>query len=349
MKNLVKHFKLYKKTLLISVLSFALGYLYNNFIGERLHVDEKDIYCGKSASYRSKNEFPDVFLVILIFSSLNNFSRREVIRNTWLSDVKSEEIVHFFAISAGTATSAQKSLLKLEQEKNGDLLIFTNLDDSFYLLTTKLIASFDWLTDVGVLREEVKSSTRKRFRKFEFLLKCDDDTFVRVTDLVSELKTVYSGERGENLYLGFFDGRAKPKKTGKYKEDQWIVCDYYIPYALGGGYVLARPLVHFIARNGNFLTRYRNEDISVGAWLSSYSKLNRVHDPRFDTEYISRGCHQSYLVTHKHSEFAMKKFHENLKVTGKLCLKENRTRISYMYNWNVPPSKCCSRNNPDIP
>lgn len=38
--------------------------------------------------------------------------------------------------------------------------------------------------------------------------------------------------------------------------------------------------------------------MSVGAWLAGL-KIKYVHDPRFDTEWQSRGCSNEYLITHK--------------------------------------------------
>ena len=75
----------------------------------------------------------------------------------------------------------------------------------------------------------------------------------------------------------------------------------YLPYALGGGYVLSSDLVSFIASNSARLQLYGSEDVSVGVWLAPLARLNRVHDERFDTEFVSRGCLDSYLVTHKQS------------------------------------------------
>lgn len=43
---------------------------------------------------------------------------------------------------------------------------------------------------------------------------------------------------------------------------------------------------------------FRNEDVSVGAWLAGLD-VRYVHDPRFDTEFRSRGCNNQYIITHK--------------------------------------------------
>ena len=49
---------------------------------------------------------------------------------------------------------------------------------------------------------------------------------------------------------------------------RYVLCDRYIPYALGGGYVLSANLVGFLADNAAALRPYRAEDASVGTWLA---------------------------------------------------------------------------------
>lgn len=75
-----------------------------------------------------------------------------------------------------------------------------------------------------------------------------------------------------------------------------------MPNARGGGYVLGKQNVDFIGDNYEKLEKWNSEDISVGAWLAAV-KVNRVHSNRFDTEAESRGCHNSYIVTHKQVRF----------------------------------------------
>jgi galactosylxylosylprotein 3-beta-galactosyltransferase len=136
---------------------------------------------------------------------------------------------------------------------------------------------------------------------------------VRVSQLLRSLKDISH----PHLYWGFIDGRAPVHKTGKWMERDWVLCDRYLPYALGGGYVLAYDLVQFVAANARYFKmcvskrtticsthspfhpcRYNSEDVSVGAWLAGID-VHYVHDPRFDTEWMSRGCNNEYLVTHK--------------------------------------------------
>lgn len=80
-----------------------------------------------------------------------------------------------------------------------------------------------------------------------------------------------------------------------------------------------------------------------------YCPYFRVHDPRFDTEYVSRGCLNDYIVTHKQNVEMMKQLQENLQATGKLCPREYKVKPSYIYNWDVLPSMCCLRNDSRVP
>lgn len=57
----------------------------------------------------------------------------------------------------------------------------------------------------------------------------------------------------KGLYWGYFVGRAKAHLSGKWKETDWFLCDNYLPYALGGGYVISYSIIDFIARNADDL------------------------------------------------------------------------------------------------
>ncbi|XP_060073769.1 beta-1,3-galactosyltransferase 6-like [Ylistrum balloti] len=268
-----------------------------------------------------------VFLAVIIPSAPGNARQRDVVRETWGNDLGKDSILRFM-IGYGNVSLDQKKELERENLLHNDLVLL-KLNDSFVALTKKMLESFKWL-DSKI--------------DFKFLLKVDEDTFVQIKKLKSELKL----KPKKKLYWGFFDGRASVKKKGKWPESEWKLCDRYLPYALGGGYILSSDLVHYIASNSKILKLFNNEDVSVGAWLGSLDIL-RQHDPRFDTEYISRGCNNLYLVTHKHSNMQMRAFKQNLQNTGKLCMNEFQKRTSYIYDWNELPSRCCQRIDKSIP
>lgn len=93
------------------------------------------------------------------------------------------------------------------------------------------------------------------------------------------------------------------------------------------------------------LRLHNSEDVSVGLWLAPLANIERKHDVRFDTEYRSRGCSNQYIITHKQTIQNMRSMHEYYQISGALCPKEVRNRMSYQYNWTAPPSQCCNRQS----
>lgn len=269
------------------------------------------------------------FLVIVIVTGPKNYERRKVIRDTWLNIPKilRPEVRHFFVIGDSGLSDSERAAILDESATHKDILRIP-VEESFNLLTNKVLATYVRLNE--------------NF-KFDYLMKVDDDSFVRVPDLLDELK---NSNYKKSLYWGFFDGRAPVLKSekNKWKEKNYVLCDKYIPYALGGGYVLSHDLVHFISENSDHLQMFSNEDVAVGTWLAPL-KVNRVHDPRFDTEFRSRGCSNKYLVSHKQSVEEMKSKQYSLNAKGILCEKERRLRKSYNYDWSKPPSQCCMRTS----
>ena len=264
-------------------------------------------------------------LMILILSSPKTKNRRDAIRQTWMKRYdKSLKVQVKFSVGLEGLPTKEVENLKSENTAHGDLLLLENVLDSYHNLTRKVLESIVVLDDHYL---------------FSYLMKCDDDTFV-VLDVV--LKELSERSADKSYYWGFFDGRAHVKRRGKWAEASWFLSDRYLPYALGGGYVLSKDLVRKIATNAANLALYNNEDVSVGVWLSPY-RAERRHDVRFNTEFVSRGCRNLFIVSHKQSTEEMEAKQRLLDRTGKQCSREFQTRLSYIYNWTVETTKCCIR------
>lgn len=226
----------------------------------------------------SKLKSPE--LVILIMSAPHNLNRRTAIRETWLhlrfpqhgrGQPTKITAKHYFVIGSLGLPPDHVLHLSGEQSKFNDMLILP-VHDAYANLTQKLLSSLVWLheqRDVGL--------------NYKYVLKCDDDTFVRVDSLaheIAQIELIYlesqwsdakllkdqtlpymsidaqTNSRESNrlqLYWGFFHGKAHVQTAGKWKEDNWIACDYYLPYALGGGYILSQGLVGYLAKNSDAL------------------------------------------------------------------------------------------------
>jgi galactosylxylosylprotein 3-beta-galactosyltransferase len=255
------------------------------------------------------------FITILIVSAPFNNEARQVLRETWLSDCHRPFCVVKFAIGTKSVDIGQ-----IKDIRNNDILPLAELKDAYSSLTKKVALSMKWIAN------NLNS---------KFVLKADEDTFVNLVELVKELN-----KYDTDLYMGYFTGRARVKKSGPWAEPNWLLCDYYLPNARGGGYVLGKGNVQFIAENADRLTIWNSEDVSVGAWLGPV-RAKRVHSVRFDTESKSRGCHNSYIITHKQTADDLREKWHFLKKTGDICYEETQISSGYRYNWTVSPSQCC--------
>jgi len=306
----------------VPILSFLLGLFFSPFIFSNFQQATGNI---EEISIFNKLEVvadgPD--LLVLIVSAPHNAEKRAAIRETWLSSHHSE-IRGYFVVGVNGLKQTDKRNLEEEDEEYEDL-IFLDISDSYKGLTEKVLRMLEYAHNHFVAK---------------LLMKCDDDTFINTPLLAEEIrKSAYQQQR---IYWGFFDGRAPVLKKGKWSEPSYQICDRYVPYALGGGYVISWKLVNFLARSLSDLKVYQNEDVSMGTWLAGIDVV-RIHDERFDTEWKSRGCSNNVLVRQNTSPHQMKAFWARITAGKKLCSKEFITRPSYSYNWEVPPSQCCNR------
>lgn len=252
------------------------------------------------------------------------------------NNVPDLKVAHYFIVGSNGLSDAEKRRLLEEKRLHQDLLIMDELKDSYANLTYKLLMSFEML--------ETKQS-------FKYLLKTDDDTYVKLDQLLSDLyqydelitaKKFPNTHPAVELYWGYFSGHGQIKKHGQWKETNFNLCDRYLPYALGGGYLISRNLVKFIAQNANVLNKYGNEDISMGVWLSSWRNIYRRHDVRFDTAWMPRKCKSYHIVLHKRTVKDMRDLFRNDPCGFKDSI-ENKTKrpIEYFYDWSVSQMRCC--------
>jgi galactosylxylosylprotein 3-beta-galactosyltransferase len=160
---------------------------------------------------------PEYDLVVVILSSVGYTDRRHAIRDSWLS-MKSSPVAELAALSSrvkplfvignrrqepGVLDAAQT-----EGDDHGDILFVDSADD-FDSLTSKVVKAYEHISD--------------NYRA-KYVLKVDDDSYVNLPALVSEL----ASKPEEKFYWGYFQGRANVKKQGKYEEGGWFLCDRFV-------------------------------------------------------------------------------------------------------------------------
>ena len=266
-------------------------------------------------------------LVILVLSAPAASLRRTAIRGTWLHHFRSRvvQVTARFMIGLLDLESSMLSSLREEQKMYGDLLLLDKLKDSYLNLSAKVLLGLQW--------------TQQRVDKFDYVIKTDDDSFVRSEEIAKTLEKMNCEER---LYWGYFMGHAYPEASGKWAEQKWFNCPHYLPYAMGGGYILSRKVIEILTLFSNRLVLYNSEDVTVGSWLAPY-RLVRKHDIRFDVESLSHGCNNRYLITHKERVRSFYVKYSSLIKNGTLCMQEKEIRPAYVYNWTVSPLNCCTR------
>jgi len=138
-----------------------------------------------------------VEIFIGIMSSANHFAERMGVRKTWMSSVrKSPNMVARFFVALHGRKEVNVELKK-EAEYFGDI-VFVPFLDNYDLVVMKTLA----ICEYGVNVVSAK-----------YVMKCDDDTFVRLDSVVAEIKKVPSGR---SLYIGSMNIQHKPLRHGKW-------------------------------------------------------------------------------------------------------------------------------------
>ena len=119
----------------------------------------------------------------------------------------------------------------------------------------------------------------------------------------------------DKLYWGFFNNGSEIVKEGKWAEPEPYICDKYVSYALGGGYVLSKDLVTYIVDNSDKLKKFVNEDVSVGTWLAPLT-INAYHDERFRMKGV---CREDQIVFHESSIEDMDNFNKSIELKNSFC------------------------------
>lgn len=266
-------------------------------------------------------------LLVLILSAPKGTIRRNAIRGTWLHDYSEGSLTVTSRFLVGTLGISGEELaggLEKENANFKDLLLLPSLLDSYSNLTAKVLLGMQWAA------ENVQ---------FDYVLKTDDDSYVRLERLMRVLEAMRCPE---NLFWGYFMGYGFPVSTGKWKEKEWFLCPHYLPYAMGGGYVLSQSTVSLLLRFSHRLKMYSNEDVSMATWLAPY-RLLRKHDLRFDVESVPRGCNNNHLISHKCRVRMFYDKYTSLTKNHTYCPLEKEVHPGYIYNWTANPLHCCSR------
>ncbi|CAN1145699.1 Hydroxyproline O-galactosyltransferase GALT2 [Linum perenne] len=133
-----------------------------------------------------------------------------------------------------------------------------------------------------------------------YIMKCDDDTFVRVETVLKEIGHV---SREKSLYMGNLNLLHRPLRNGKWAVTfkEWPEA-VYPPYANGPGYVISSDIANFIVsqHNKRSLRLFKMEDVSMGMWVKNFNSTTLVQYSH-SRKFCQYGCMEDYYTAHYQS------------------------------------------------
>ncbi|XP_057864417.2 hydroxyproline O-galactosyltransferase GALT2 isoform X2 [Cryptomeria japonica] len=184
-------------------------------------------------------------------------------------------------------TNARKEVnlqLKKEADYYGDMIIVPFMD-RYELVVLKTVA----ICEYGVQNLSAK-----------YIMKCDDDTFVRVDTILKEIKLT---PHKHGLYMGNLNLFHKPLRMGKWAVtyEEWPEEDYPT-YANGPGYIISNDIANFVASQhaNQSLRLFKMEDVSMGMWVEQFNASSQVQYSH-NWKFCQYGCTDDYYTAHYQS------------------------------------------------
>ncbi|KAL6893875.1 hypothetical protein ACP4OV_007973 [Aristida adscensionis] len=226
-----------------------------------------------------------VELFIGIISAANHFAERMAVRKSWMISTRtSSNVVARFFVALNVNKEVNEELKK-EAEYFGDIVIVPFMD-SYDLVVLKTIAIAEYAV---------------RVIPAKYIMKCDDDTFVRIDSVLDQVKKVQSGK---SMYVGNINYYHRPLRSGKWAVtyEEWSA-DVYPPYANGPGYVISSDIAQYILSefDNKLLRLFKMEDVSMGMWVDKFNSTRQPVVYLHDFRFYQPGCFDGYFTAHYQS------------------------------------------------
>jgi len=291
---------------------------------------------GHNNSATLSASFSHSVLLSLVISAPANAERRRTIRergkgtgtDAWRCQAgemgtpfvaQRRTVQQVFVVALGSLGGEARQRIAREAATHSDMLLLAQVD-SYEALASKVALALQVITALDI--------------SYDYLLKTDDDTFVRADRLLAQLAFVAL----PNVYWGFFNygterhAESSPGEgsnahsLGAKWADSRYNDTYYPPYAQGCGYALSRSLVQQIAARADPANPpSRLEDAATGIYLEDVRDVNRVEVWWNDVPAVKSGssheqCSDDLVLRcHTPSTDAMARWTRNLASCGCMC------------------------------
>ena len=196
-------------------------------------------------------------------------------------------------------TESKVSVVQKENEAFGDIVLLEGVEEVYSKLSRKVLRTFEWID---------------KHIDAVYYLKTDDDAYV-VIDTLYQILT-QENIPADNLLFGLVFHAAIPDIDGKWAERNWFLCERYLDYAAGAGYIVTRNIVKYLSHNADRLMHYKNEDVALGSWIAPL-KVELMKDLRVVT--WDRICKKTNWLLHHLTIRQIRQTHSAWINRGEVC------------------------------
>ncbi|XP_061208310.1 beta-1,3-galactosyltransferase 9, partial [Neopsephotus bourkii] len=231
----------------------------------------------------------EVFLLILVFSSPENRTRRNVIRQTWgnVTDTRGHTVLTLFALGKPASVSTQLEINEESQEHSD--IIEGSFIDSPGTQTQKMLMSVEW--------------TVTFCSHAQYILKADEDTFVGVPSLAEYLLSL---TQLEDIYIGRVIHHGvpdrDPQSPGFVPIHQYPE-ELYPDYCEGSAFIMSQDAARKVFVASKEVAASVPPDVFVGI-CAKKAGITPIHSSRFSGEkHISYNrCCYKFIFTSSNME-----------------------------------------------
>ena len=229
----------------------------------------------------------DTIMLLGILSAPKNKELRGAQRRAWLNHefcTSGRGLVRFFVGKSGD--DKIDKMVEEENAQTGDIMILKNHKESYYSIAGKTAAMVHYAVEIGA----------------KFLLKCDDDTYVDIPQVMSGIEG-----KGGGLVLAAITYNGGAFRSGKWAMpvEDWPK-PTYPPFPHGPGYVIGQDILKYADKKlkEGTLRPLALEDVSMGVWIDHASKHGGVSVNYQSRKGKSRGgvniggCHPGAMISH---------------------------------------------------
>ena len=286
------------------IIQDMVQYRYNRPFAEKL-------YSQACTMCRLLADLPDAkppLVFVGIYSARKNFEKRRAVRETWGRLLRERFGVRYrFFLGEGSAgASGEERKMRQELEEHNDL-VFLPVTEGYRMNSRKGLLFLEWIAE----RAEA-----------EFLLKTDDDVYLRPAPLLRQLERRIPSQYAWAIF-DYISPVPRDEEDNFYNSQEDFPYPVFPPYPRGVVRVLSMDVVRLLAKasqEGRLRMIY-GDDPCVQAALDRLSKSESC-------ARLRRNKHLQFIRKQPHGKFSMRSVSRPAEASGCICASCSSTQPS---------------------